>query len=173
MPSGLQDPRNLLTQFGNRPAAAGQILDILNHLWMRKEVLYSEHSMKNIQLFCFIIFLNALFVTSSWAAEIAKKISFERGTSSAVVEGSVVRGDRDVYTVKARAGQLVTINVSAIENNAAFSLFEAGELQPVAGTQDEDDAINWNGTLRRDGAFRIVVGGTRGNANYKLRLSIK
>jgi hypothetical protein len=129
--------------------------------------------MKNIQLLCFTIFLNTLLVTSSGAAEIIKKISFERGTSSAVVEGSVVRGDRDVYTVRAKAGQLVTISVSALEKNAAFSLYEAGELQPVTGTQEEDDATNWNGKLQRDGAFRIVVGGTRGNANYRLRLSIK
>jgi len=140
---------------------------------MRKEVPYSEKLMKNIQIFCFTIFLNALFVTSSGAAEIPKQISFERGTSSAVVEGSVMRGDRDVYTVRARAGQMVAINVSALENNAAFSLYEAGELQPVTGTREEDDATTWNGKLRRDGAFRIVVGGTRGNANYNLRLSIK
>ena len=81
----------------NRPIAAGRILDLLSYLWMRKEVPYSEKSMKNIQIFCFTIFLNALFVTSSGAAEIPKQISFERGTSSAVV-GEALCGATETST---------------------------------------------------------------------------
>jgi hypothetical protein len=129
--------------------------------------------MKNIKLLCLTTFLNASLLTSTEAAEIVKQISFKPGASSAVVEGRVVRGDRDIYTVRARAGQRVTVSVSAHEKNAAFSLYEAGEPQPVTGTQEEDEATNWNGELRRDGPFRVVVGGTRGNADYQLSVSIK
>jgi hypothetical protein len=43
----------------------------------------------------------------------------------------------------------------------------------LSGAGEEDDAMNWSGELPEDAEYVIVVGGTRGNASYKLTLSIK
>jgi hypothetical protein len=118
--------------------------------------------------------LSVFFTTLSVeAAELAKNITFAKGKSSAVVESSVVRGDRDIYTLRVRAGQTMSVNVNAIERNAAFSVYAPKSETPVPGTEEGKDVASWNGTIETSGAYRIVVGGTRGNATYKLNVSVK
>jgi hypothetical protein len=107
------------------------------------------------------------------AAEIAKNITFVKGQSSAVVQSSVVRGDRDVYTLRVRAGQAMFVNLTAIESNAAFTIYAPKSETPVPGTEEENDVASWSGSTSTSGAYRIVVGGTRGNATYKLHVSVK
>jgi hypothetical protein len=107
------------------------------------------------------------------AAEIAKNMTFIKGQSSAAVQGSVIRGDRDIYTLRVRAGQNMSVNVTATENNAVFSIYAPRSETPIPGTEEENDVASWNGTIQTSGAYRIVVGGTRGNATYKLHVSVK
>lgn len=107
------------------------------------------------------------------AAEIAKNITFVKGQSLAVVKSSVVRGDRDVYILRVRAGQAMSVNLTAIESNAAFSIYAPKSETPIPGTEEENDVASWSGAISTSGAYRIVVGGTRGNATYKLRVSVK
>jgi hypothetical protein len=107
------------------------------------------------------------------AAEIARGIAFAKGQSSASVKGSVIRGDRDVYTLRVRAGQHMSVNVTATENNAAFSIYAPQSETPIPGTEEGNDVASWNATTRTSGAYRIVVGGTRGNATYELHVSVK
>lgn len=121
----------------------------------------------------------AIFIACTFAASVClagdfvRTIKFTRGASSATVEGSVVRGDRDIYIVHARAGQEISVSVVAFENNAAFSILPPGATEPIAGTEEEKDVRSWQGTLPTNGSYRIKVSGTRGNANYKLKISIK
>lgn len=129
--------------------------------------------MKHYQLLKIAVLSWFIFLSSGHAAEIAKNISFERGKSSATIAGSVIRRDRDVYTLTAKAGQVVSVHVSALENNVAFQVFEAGKRDAVVGAQDGDDATHWRVHLQKSGAIRIVVGGIRGNAIYRLDVSIK
>ena len=35
-----------------------------------------------------------------------------------------------------------------------------------------EDAVQWTGDLTQSGDYRIIVGGTRGNASYKLLIGI-
>ncbi len=67
----------------------------------------------------------------------------------------------------------MSVNVTAIESNAAFSIYPPRSETPVLGTEEENDVASWNGTIQTSGAYRIVVGGTRGNATYKLSVSVK
>ena len=113
-------------------------------------------------------------------------IRFAAGASSATVEGAVVRGDRDLYTIGATAGQTMTISITALESNAAFQLYAPGarvrkdsdgilavQGQALPGAGEADDATRWTGRLPASGDFLVVVGGTRGNASYRLTVSIR
>jgi hypothetical protein len=114
----------------------------------------------------------------------AEAIHFARGTSSAEVQGAVVRGERALYTLEARAGQRLTLHIVALENNAVFQVYAPGARpetrdygleivgQALTGAGEGDDATRWTGTLPRSGAYLVVVGATRGNANYRLTVAI-
>ena len=97
------------------------------------------------------------------AADFTKNVAFPQGKASTAIQGSVVRGDRDNYLLE----------VTALENNAAFSIFEPKADEPIPGTESEHDRAKWSGVLAKSGIYRIEVGGTRGNAQYTLRISVK
>jgi len=104
---------------------------------------------------------------------VKKKVRFARGASSATYKGAVVRGDRDRYYVSASRGQTMTVKITSLEKNAVFQIYFAGEQEALEGPGEEDDATNWSRELPADNEYVIVVGGTRGNASYKLTISIK
>ena len=114
----------------------------------------------------------------------AKPIQFAAGKSSGKVAGGVVRGDRDIYSLGARAGQKMTVTISSVENNAVFQLYAPGAkatrndegIVEVAGTAlpgADGDTMKWTGQLPATGAYLIEVGGTRGNATYELTVSVE
>lgn len=103
---------------------------------------------------------------------VRKRLKFAKGRSSATVSGAVIRGDRDTYIVGARAEQTMKVKITSVENNAVFQVRDAdGNYLQDAG--ELDDAKNWTGDLPSTGDYEIIVGGTRGNASYKLTVSIK
>ena len=121
-------------------------------------------------------FLLGLFAVGSFGFPtgdgVTKRIRFAKGKSSVTISGAVIRGDRDTYILGARAGQRMTVRVTAIEDNAAFTIEGPdGEFLPGAG--EMDDATNVTVPLGKTGDYRIEVGGTRGNATYKLTVAIK
>jgi hypothetical protein len=117
--------------------------------------------------------LLALLLGALLAQDPPRRIRFARGTTSATVEGAVVRGERAVYLVGARAGQRMHVRVTSPENNAVFQLRGPGRAGTLPGAGETDDATAWSGVLPRSGDYRIVVGGTRGNAGYRLRVEIR
>lgn len=117
------------------------------------------------------------------SAQDAQEIRFAPGTHSAVVAGAVVRGSRDVYAFVARKGQAAEITVTAVESNAVMSVWRPGarvvaepdmhiEGSALPGASERSDATRWRGVLPASGRYLIVVGPSRGNATYELRLSI-
>ena len=122
--------------------------------------------------------LTAAFICAfSFAAVVGQgvkqKIKFARGASSATVKGAVVRGDRDRYYLSASKGQTMSVKITAEEDNAVFQIYLPGEQKALKGAGDEDDATNWSGVLPEDAEYVIVVGGTRGNATYTLKVSVE
>ncbi len=101
------------------------------------------------------------------ASSRTRRIKFARGANSAVVENAVVRGTRDIYLLGAKAGQTMTVSITSLENNAVFDI--------IAPNQKiiKQEGTSWSTKLSATGDYRIVVGGTRGNATYKLRVEIK
>lgn len=107
-------------------------------------------------------------------AGVTRPIRFAPGTSSGVVAGGVIRGERDIYTLKARAGQQMEVRITSVEDNAVFQIVQPGAGQnALPGAGDGEDAKTWKGRLPATGEYRIVVGGTRGNCSYKLTVTIK
>ncbi len=120
------------------------------------------------------VFFISLFALSSIVAQgVKQKVRFPKGSSSTTISGAVIRGDRDRYYLGAKKGQTMSVRITSLENNAVFQIFLPGEQEALPGAGEEDDAMKWSGELPEDAEYVIVVGGTRGNASYKLTVSIK
>ena len=128
---------------------------------------------RNVRRLVAVIFACAIFSSSVFPNGVKQKVRFARGTSATTIRGAVVRGDRDRYYVGARRGQTMTVSISSLERNAVFQIYFAGEQEALEGAADGDDATKWSGELPADNEYVIVVGGTRGNATYRLSISIK
>jgi hypothetical protein len=112
------------------------------------------------------------FAIATSADGITKRIKFAKGKHSATVSNSVIRGEEDTYILGAGAGQTMSVKITSLEDNAVFQIENpTGEYMENAG--EGDDAMKWTGTLPDKGDYKIIVGGTRGNATYKLTVSIK
>lgn len=121
--------------------------------------------------FIVMIFVFGLAGITS-ADGIRKRLKFAKGRSSTTVSGAVVRGDSDTYIVGAREGQTMRVRITSLENNAVFQI-EGADGSYLQGAGEEDEPTNWSGELPATGDNKITVGGTRGNATYKLTVSIK
>jgi hypothetical protein len=95
------------------------------------------------------------------------QVFFDSGKRSATVSDAVVRGDRDMYLVKAQGGQTMTLSISALENNAVFDVISPSNM--ILGTELKQSEI----FLPHTGDYKIVVGGTRGNATYDLKVGVE
>lgn len=102
-----------------------------------------------------------------------KRIKFKKGENSATVEGGVIRGEQDTYLVGAKNNQMMVVTIMSLEDNAVFQIkdLESGYYLPGAG--ELDDATRWEGYLPSKGDYRIVIGGTRGNCEYTLKVFIE
>ena len=100
-----------------------------------------------------------------------ERIAFEPGAMSAVVENSVVGGTRDRYLLWARAGQEMTLELSSLEDNAALTL-TAPDGRVLAGEGQGADVQEWEGSLPVTGDYAIVVAPIRGNATYRLAVTV-
>jgi hypothetical protein len=118
----------------------------------------------------FALMLSLATVVS--ADGVRKRLRFAKGKSSATVSGGVIRGDQDTYLIGARQGQTMGVVITSPEKNAVFQV-QAPDGEFLQNAGEEDDATNWTGNLPESGDYKIVVGGTRGNASYRLTVSIR
>jgi len=131
------------------------------------------HSKQFIRRSFAVIFACSLAMSSLLAQGVKKKIQFQRGSSSATLKGAVVRGDSDRYYVGAKKGQTMSLKITSVEDNAVFQVYLPGEEKTLSGAGEGEDATDWSGELPQDAEYVIVVGGTRGNATYTLKVSIE
>ena len=128
--------------------------------------------MKKINILLVLLFI--LASTISVNAQVTnKRIKFKKGESSATIEGSVIRGERDTYLVGANKNQTMIVTIMSIEDNAVFQIVDRETGYYLEGAGELDDAKRWEGTLPSKGDYEIVVGGTRGNATYTLKVFIE
>ena len=99
-----------------------------------------------------------------------RRIRFERGRTTKVIEDAVVRGTSDRYLLRASAGQTLTVHITSIEDNAVFDIYRPGGRRILRGAQE---TMDWTGQLPVSGDYVISVGGTRGNATYTLEVTVR
>lgn len=152
-------------------------------VWSRMVVLDTVRSRLRVATLGLTAVLGAVD-RPAWAQTV-EPVRFARGALGAEVRGAVVRGERALYSFQARGGQRMSLRIAASERNAVFQVYApgavpeikdsileiAGEALPGAG--EGDDTTRWTGVLPRTGAYLVVVGSTRGNATYRLTVSIR
>jgi len=98
----------------------------------------------------------------------ARRITFATGASAASVSSSVVRGERAIYVLGASRGQTMAITIdSTMEQGGA--LFDV--ISP-SGEIISSGVSVFRQSLVQSGDYRIIVGGSRGNASFDLTVSI-
>lgn len=115
-----------------------------------------------------------------------RKFFFATGSTRGTAAGHVLRGRRDLYSLQAQAGQIMTVTLTAPDDNAVFQVWEPDTAigrdaddvlefkgKALHGASETDDATRWTGRLPRTGTYLISVGSTRGNARYSMDIKIE
>lgn len=93
-------------------------------------------------------------VPPSWAAIQTKPVQFKKGDSSTTITGSL-KGDQTVdYTLRAKAGQTMSVSFKPSNDAAYFNVLppgSTGEEIFVGSTSGSD----WAGTLPADGEYKV------------------
>lgn len=118
----------------------------------------------------FIASLSFLTVFTEAQTGKTKKVRFAPGKSSVVLKGAIVRGTEDRYILAAKRGQKMTVKITSIERNANFTVYFAGEMESLEGSEE---ATDWSAKLSDDNNYVIVVGSKRGNATYTLTVVVR
>ena len=99
-------------------------------------------------------------------------IRFAAGSTSGQVDEAVIRGERDLYTLDAAAGQELSGELSAFEQNASL-LMRSPSGNIVVDTETTENTAGFSLQLPDSGVYELCVGSTRGNATYTLDLIIE
>lgn len=95
------------------------------------------------------------------------RVEFPAGSTSTTVERGLVRAERDVLLLGAQGGQQMTLDISSLEDNAAFDVVSpSGQILVTEGTSE--DLL-----LPETGDYEVIVGSTRGNTTYELYIEIE
>ncbi len=108
-----------------------------------------------------------------FGARIARNqiIRYDAGPLSLEINGAVISGERDVYRLNCLAGETLDVIITSTEANAVFTIL-GPDNNPLPGTEEGKDINNWAVPISVEGTYSIVVGPTRGNATYTLKVSI-
>lgn len=113
------------------------------------------------------LLLLLLLASPTLAQGVDERVRFAPGASYGTAENAVVRGDRDVYRLGASKGQRMTVVIISLEDNAVFDV-----VAPNGKTLATEQRA-WTTALPAAGDYRVVVGGTRGNATYRVLFHIE
>ncbi|HEX8493836.1 MAG TPA: hypothetical protein VF658_13410 [Pyrinomonadaceae bacterium] len=117
--------------------------------------------------FILAVLLLATTITAAAQSDRTRRVRFARGRTTTVIKDAVVRGTRDRYVLRARAGQTLIVHITSLEDNAVFDVNAPGRRTLA------EESTDWEGELPRTGNYIISVGGTRGNATYTLEVTIR
>jgi len=98
----------------------------------------------------------------------SRRIEFAPGTSATSISNSVVRGDRAVYVLRADRGQTISININSSQEQGG-ALFDV--ISPNGEILNSSSA-SFSQVLSISGDYRIIVGGSRGNASFNMTVTI-
>lgn len=97
-----------------------------------------------------------------------RRVQFSRGSSSATVKGQVSIALPDQYLVGARAGQVMSVQLTSPQKSVRFLVMTSKLTDLLA-----DNARTWTGTLPETGDYHIIVDGDERGGTYTMTISIK
>ena len=97
----------------------------------------------------------------------SRRVQFKRGASSATVQGRVSLELSDTWIIGARAGQVMTVQLTA-PGKVRFMLMTSRTTESLA-----DNTRSWTGTLPETGDYLILVDTDAKAATYSMTISIK
>jgi hypothetical protein len=97
-----------------------------------------------------------------------RRVRFKRGTSSATLTGKASIALPDTYLVGARAGQVMTVQLTAARESVRFMV-----MSPTTKDLGADNTRSWTGTLPETGDYTIVVNADERGGTYSLTITIK
>ena len=114
-----------------------------------------------------------------------RPIFFASGSSRGTIGGHVMRGQHDLYSLTATAGQIMSITVTAPDDNATFQIYEPGTTvgrdadgalefkgKVLRAAVEGEIATRWSGRLPVRGTYLLEVGSTRGQARYSMDIRL-
>ena len=97
-----------------------------------------------------------------------RRVQFKRGSSSATVRGKVSIALPDTYLVGARAGQVMTVQLTSPQKSVSFVV-----MSPVSTSLIADNTRSWTGTLPENGDYYIIVDSNDRGGTYTMTITIK
>ena len=97
-----------------------------------------------------------------------RRVQFQRGSSSATVQGKASIALPDTFLVGARAGQVMSVQLTAPRKSVRFLV-----MSPKTTSLIADNARTWTGTLPETGDYHIIVDADERGGTYSMTISIK
>lgn len=117
-------------------------------------------------LFAMLVFSAAAFGQKGETVE--KRVKFAAGKSSVTMKGYIAdRMTTNLYMVRARAGQTLTVVFSSARKDADVCLLFPNGSQDLCGRR------KYSVKLTGDGDYQILVDSKRENLAYTLTVSVK
>ena len=115
----------------------------------------------------------------------ARPIFFASGSSRGTIGGHVMRGQHDFYSLNGAAGQVMSLTITAPDDNATFQIYEPGATigrdadgapevkgKALRAGGEADITTRWSGRLPVQGTYLLEVGSTRGQARYSMDIRL-
>lgn len=97
-----------------------------------------------------------------------RRVQFQRGKSSATVQGNVSIALPDTLLVGARTGQVMSVRLTAPRQSVRFLV-----MSPKTTSLIADNTRSWTGTLPETGDYHIIVDSDERGGSYSMTISIK
>jgi hypothetical protein len=98
----------------------------------------------------------------------SRRVQFKRGASSTTLQGKVSIALPDTLLVGARAGQTMSVQLTAPQQSVRFMLMYSKTTAMLA-----DNTRSWTGTLPETGDYIILVDADEKGGTYSMTISIK
>lgn len=95
------------------------------------------------------------------------QIHFAPGTSGAVIDGAVVRGESDTYVLEASGGQWFNAWMFSSEDNVILTITGPDGITSSYPSNSVDILLPY------DGMYAVNIAAVRGNATYTLHVEIR
>ncbi len=123
-----------------------------------------------------LLLFSGISTSECWAQDLpTERVAFERGASSATVEGSISGRETMDYLLNVSEGQYLNISLASQNGGIYFNIMEPGEKY-VAVYNGSINGNQFEGKTAKSGDYRIRVylmkGAQNTTADYRLEMIV-